>query len=193
MTDRPTSTRTQRNMKRAWDTTKVIGALATAAVAAFGWLEAREASKTATNDTAAAELKVDKAYSTLAEAVRQLAEDNRDQRRVIGDLREAVAELRGALEATRNTRANRVLRDSEALKALTAPEPEPEPEPEPAPPAPRVGSAGGGVARAPASVPSEKKAKRAFKGEAEMLLDLPEQIQVEQQAVEQYIQQKKAK
>jgi len=181
----------KKGVKRAWDITKVIGAIATAAVAGFGWLEARETSRSTTNDTAATELKVDKAYTTLAEAVKELAQDNREQRKVVSDLRVAVAELKGALMAT-NTRATRILEESDALKEIEPP-PEPEPEDDPGlPESPDVASMGrvGGGGGASSGVSLFKPVRKA---KSKSALDLPEQIQVEQQAVEQYIEQKKAK
>jgi len=191
MSERPTTSRRQRIVKGSLDTAKVVGALGTAVVAAFGWLEARETAKVATNDNAVTEAKVDKAYTTLAEAVKRLAEDNAEQRQVIGDLREAVGELRGALEATRNIRASRAIEDSPALKALTDLEAEPEPEPEPEPaPAMDVGAAGGSRGKRKAKRPKRSPAS-LFSGQTDVQMVLPESIQVEQKTVDEYVQRKR--
>jgi len=158
-----TPSRKQKALQNTVGVGKYVIVIGTAVTAAFGWLEAREAAKTAIQDTAAADAKVDKTYTVLAEAIKRMAEDSAEQRKIIGDLRETVGELKGALKATRH-RAGRPTSAAPALSDL-------------------LGAGGGG----------EAEPEAADAPEEQTMVQLPETIQVEQRTVDQYIERKAKK
>jgi len=87
-----------------------------AALAGVGltYIQALTAEDATTRQVAKQEAQLEQAYQLLVTAVNRLSDQASQRDQLIGDMREAIGEIRGAL-ALLNRRAERTLKDAEAL------------------------------------------------------------------------------